>query len=436
MTVHGEPVYSLPGAGVLNTWMYGPVPLWLWSPAALARDAITAVLAASALNAALSLGAIIATCLLWPAARATRAERWLAVALTCLVWPEPAFRFLQVDNLVVALGLLANLVLARTAGTDRSRWLAALATAGALGCKPTAVALLLGQLVWLGRAESGRAAGQHLGRTLASGAVLALAATAQFGARELWFGAVTIPSRLPWADAPLARLASLAPHLLAQWVAPLAVLSIAGRRWCATSPALRLPIAVWVGTLPFGLAGILTTGGTTNNLHGFQLLAPALLVVALGSAGRASARLPAVAAAVAVALLLARVASSDHVPLRPATARLRAADALVRAAPREVWLPWAPLVGYFATGRFDHAEDGIYVRFITGHPVSLTQARAHLPPEFSTLVLPAGGGDWGVARKLAPEASTIDETGGWQVLRWAKPDRVDNRTSAPPSIHP
>ncbi|MBA4137605.1 MAG: hypothetical protein C0518_09840 [Opitutus sp.] len=436
MGAQGEPVYTLPGAGVLTTWMYGPVPLWLWSPAVLARDAVSAVLAAGAINLLLALAALGATCLLWPSANARPSDRWLALALTCLIWPEPAFRFLQADNLLVALGLAANLVLALTPPSARRRWLAALATAAALGCKPTALALLLAQLVWLFRAEGARSASFHLGRTLLTGGALAAAAVAQFGWRELWFGAVTVPARLPWADAPWVRLADLAPHLAVQGGAALLVLLAFGRALRRESRALELPMIAWGVALPFGLAGILTTGGTTNNLHGFQWLLPAVLVAALGLARQRWTLAPAFAAGIAAVLLSARLATTDHLPLRPATARLHAADQIARAAPDATWLPWAPLVGYFASGRFDHTEDGIYVRFITGHPVSFAQAHAHLPPHFTALVLPGDGADWGLAAKLAPPPLTIDEIGGWRVLRWEKPVPLHNRTSAPPPVHP
>lgn len=422
MAAHGEPVYSLPGEGVLNTWLYGPAPLWLWSPALLAPDAVSALLVAGGVNLAFHLGALGAVCLCWPAAGATRADRLLALALTCLLWPEPAFRFLQSDNLVVAGGLIANLLLVhpRSRATAAGRWGAALATALALASKQTAVGLVAGQILWLWLAQDGRCAGRHVVRTAFCGAGLAAIAVAQFGARELWFGLVTVPGRLPWADDLAQRTRDTLPWLLLLWGAPAVVLAATRRHWRADSPALGLPIACWLTALPLGLAGLFTVGGSINHLHGYALLTPPALVVLLALARRATSRAVPLAAALTVALVLGKIATTDHVPLWPATERVRAADALVRLTPGELWLPWSPLVTWFAEGRFDHTEDGIYVRFITGHPVSLAHARAHLPPRCRAMLLPPGA-DWGVAIKLAGQPSTEREIAGWRLVRWAPP---------------
>lgn len=420
MAAAGEPVYTLPGAGVLTTWMYGPVPLWLWSPALLARDAVTAVLTAGAVNLLWTVGALAAACLLWPCSGATREDRLLALALCVAVWPEPAFRFLQADNLVVAGGLVSNLLLVRAGGRAGPLWGAALAAVVALGSKQTAVGLLLAQLVWLGRTQDFAAARAHALRTLALGGPLAGVALVQFGARELWFGAVTVPAALPWAEAPLARLAGLAPILAAQWLAPAVLILLLGRRLLGLSPGLALGLATFAYSLPFDTAGLLTTGGSTNNLHGFQLLTPPLLLTLLVFVRWRSAAAPAFAAAAVALAVGARVLHADQAPGRPATERMRAAEALQRAQPGEVWLPWAPLVTHFTEGRFDHAEDGIYVRFITGHPVSLAHAQAHLPPRCRALALPVGA-DWGLAEKLAGRPSTESENAGWRVVRWAAP---------------
>lgn len=422
MAAHGEPVYSLPGEGVLNTWLYGPAPLWLWSPALLASDAASALMVAGGVNLAFHLLALGAVCLLWPVAGATRGDRLLALALTCLLLPEPAFRFLQSDNLVVSAGLLATLLLVhpRTCDATPGRWAAALATALAVASKQTAVGLVAGQIVWLWLARDGRSAVGHVVRTAACGAALAALAVAQFGARELWFGLVTVPGRLPWADDVAQRARDIVPWVLLLWGLPALVLAATRRRWRADSPALWLPIAGWLSTLPLAVAGLFTTGGSINHLHGYALLTPPALVVLLALARQATPRAAPLAAVLTVGLVLGKIAITDHVPLRPATERVRTADTLLRAAPGELWLPWSPLVTWFAERRFDHTEDGLYVRFITGHPVSLTHARAHLPPRCRAMALPPGA-DWGVAIKLAGDPSTEREIGGWRVVRWAPP---------------
>lgn len=419
MAAQGVPVYTLPGSGVLTTWIYGPAPLWLWSPCVFARDAISALLIGGAINTALTLAAITLTCLLWPCAGATRPIRLLAVALACALWPEASWRFLQADNVVIACGLLANLALASAAANQRwTSWIAAAATALALASKQNAVGLLAGQLLWLWQARGGRAAADHAVRTMAIGGLLAAVAAMQFGLRELWFGVITVPSRLPWADDLAQRARFILPFVVQQWVVPGALLWIFGRRLLALSPALGLVIACWGATLPLGVAGAFSTGGTVNHLHGLQLLIPAALVALLAWASAHLPRLLALGSLLACAIVAGQISQAASVPLRPATVREELAIHLARRSPGAVWLPWAPLVTYFGEGRFDHVEDGIYVRFITGYSVPLTQMREHLPPRFSSMILPAGNADWGQAIKFAPASSKMWEIGGWRIVQW------------------
>ena len=436
MAAAGEPVYTLPGHGVITTWMYGPVPLWLWAPAALATGAIQAVLAAGMLNIAYSLLAIGATCLLWPSEGADRIDRTFAIALTCLVWPEATFRFLQSDNLIVCLGLSANLILIRASQNTLWRWAAGLAMGAALGCKPTAIGILIGQLLWLAIAVSRPQAWSHLGRTLTCGTMLAALAGWQFGWRELWFGAFTVPSKLPWADSLVGRLFEIGPVLTAQFLLPLPLVIFAWRKGLLGKCRLLLPVLSWSSSLPFGIAGVLTVGGSINNLHGFQILAPTLLVCYIVQSRRYWPHAATVAGLLAAAALYGRIQASDHVPVRPAIGRMLATEAIARENRQRIWMPWAPLVTYFSDGRFYHAEDGIYVRFITGHPVSSPQARAHVPRDMSCILFPGGNGDWGVAEKLAAPGAVTRLTGGWKIVQWPDENTPHNRALDSPSSRP
>lgn len=424
MAGHGVPVYTLPGSGVITTWMYGPVPLWVWSPAIAGATATAALLIAGSWNLILTVLAIAAVCARWPVPGATPAVRWLAFAATIAAWPDPAFRFLQADNIVVAAGLVGNLLLI-TGGAEPSRrrhWLIAGLTACALGAKQNALGLLAAQLTWLWLEGGRRRALGHLGRTALLAAGLGGVAALQFGWHPLWFGAVEIASGLPMVDDLPHRLIEFAPVLAIQWGVPLGAFAILRHRGLGAGHPLQLPMLAWWWSLPLGALSMLTTGGSTNNLHGFQfLIAPLLLVtLAAGRRWRAHFYVP-LTALLTVAVLCLRVAQADAAPLRPAIAEVERARAIAATMPGQVWLPWNPLVTYFAEGRFYHAEDGLYVRFITGHPVSVRQARAHLPPHFHAMAFPSPQMQWGVAAKLAPASAREQRIGRWEILTWPSP---------------
>lgn len=423
MAAHGAPVYSLPGESALTTWLYGPFPLWLWSSGLLGADAPSALLIVTATNILLTLAALAGVCIAWPGPNAGRADRVLACALTVVLLPEATFRFLQADNVAVACGLIANLALV-VPPTRTRLWLAAFLTAGALASKQTAAGLAIGQFAWLWWTRSPRDALAHAARTTLCFAAIGTIAIAQFGAAQLWHGVFLVPSRLPWADDLGQRAREIVPWLALHWLAPGAVLFVLRMKTAASLRTLGLPIFCWLATLPFGVAGFFTTGGSINHLHGLPLLLAPALGVVLPSLRERTPRFAWAAAALALALVLWKISSADHAPLRPATARMELAAQTIRAHPGEVWLPWAPTVTWFAERRFDHTEDGLYVSFITGQPVSHAHARAHLPPRCSMMLLPAGGGDWGVARKLAAYPSTTREIGPWTLLQWTPADET------------
>lgn len=424
MAAHGVPVYTLPGAGVITTWMYGPVPLWVWSPALLGGTATSALMIAGSLNLGLTVLAVALVCAKWPVSGATSTIRWLAFAATIAAWPDPAFRFLQADNVAVTAGLIGNLLLVITGGEPRRNrdWLIAGLTALALGAKQNALGLLAAQLTWLWLEGGTQRALRHLGRTALAVAMIGAIAVLQFGLRPLWFGTVEIASGLPMVDNLPQRLLEFAPVLAVQWGVPLVVLGLMGRRGLTEGHPLRLPLLVWLWNLPLGALSMLTTGGSTNNLHGFQFLIAPLLLVVLTKARRWRPHFYGpLTALLAIAILSLRVVQADSAPLRPATAMVEQAKTIEAALPGEVWLPWNPLVAYFAEGRFYHAEDGLYVRFITGHPVSVNQARAHLPPRFHAIAFPSPQMQWGVAAKLAPTSAQVLRMGPWEILTWPPP---------------
>jgi hypothetical protein len=421
MAAAGESVYTLPGEGVLTTWMYGPIPLWLWSPALLGSSAVSAILIADFVNLLITVVAIALTCAYWPEKGISRTTRWLAFAATIAVWPDHAFRFLQADNLAVALGLFAHLLLVTSSPKNANRrgWIVAAATAIALGCKQTSMGILIAQVIWLACEYDRKTALIHLARTLVLGGILAGIAIWQFGFEALWFGVVSIAAHLPWVEQQWERLHSLGPILAVQWGVPILAMIIIGKPLFNTSHSLRLPFIAWVCSLPLGIIGLFTIGGSTNNLQGFHLIAAPLLLVALTAISKRTRNFyrPLTSAFVIVILCL-RVQHAELTPVRPALFKIKEAIAIQAHFPEQVWLPWSPLVSYYAEDKFYHSEDGLYVRFITGNPVSLKQAMTHLPPRFRAMAFPGKDMQWGVARNLAKPNQRQWELGEWLIIEW------------------
>ncbi|MCF7687604.1 MAG: hypothetical protein K9M98_04435 [Cephaloticoccus sp.] len=422
MAAMGEAVYNLPGSGVITTWMYGPVPLWLWSPALLGTTPSAALLIADGVNLGLTLGAIALTCAYWPCPEATRTLRWTALIATIAVWPDHAFGYLQADNVAVVFALLGNLLLVTNHGSSRSWkvWLAALATVLALGSKQTMLGVLLAQLIWLRLTHDWRTTLTYLGRTALCGLIMAGIAIAQFGLAPLWFGIVKTAAALPMVEDYGERLGALAPILSVQWGVPVGALIMLGKKLLARDHILRLPLLAWLCSLPLSIFGLLTTGGSTNNLYGWQMLAaPVLLCLLKGWHENYRSTIFRVwPSAAVIGVICLRIVWADHAPIRPDTGIVQQAVAIQASLPRQVWLPWNPLVSWFADRKFYHAEDGMYVRFITGHSITVTQARAHLPEHFHAMAFPSPLMQWGIAAKLSPVDHVTRHIGGWEILLW------------------
>jgi hypothetical protein len=423
MAATGEPVYTPPGTGVITTWMYGPVPLWLWSPAVLGTDPVSALLIADGLNLLMTLAAIGLTCAYWPGKGVTRVQRGMTLAAVIALWPDHAFRFLQADNPAVALGLIANLLLFtdRLPTGNKRAWLAALCTALALGCKQNTLGLLAAQLLWLLWAFDWKTSLAQLVRTLICGGILTAIAAQQFGLHELWFGTVGIASTLPFVEDGWGRMRELSPILAIQWGLPLLAIGVVGKKLRAAQHPLSLPMLAWWTSLPLGILGLLSTGGSTNNLQGFHFVIIAVILSFIVWSARRLRQfyLPLMCIAVA-SVICARILTADRSPWRPVTQNVERAIELQATLPDQIWLPWNPLVTYYGDHQFYHAEDGLYVRFITGHPVSVSQARAHLPARFHAMAFPDARMQWGIAAKLAPADHRIRYFETWEIRQWTQ----------------
>lgn len=419
----GLPVYATATTGVINTWIYGPLPLLVMWPASLARTAIGALQVAGAINILIVAGAVALVCAAWPLPEPLprqRAARMIAAILCVACWPGDSFITLYADNLAVALGLGGALLLARTPG-GAGAWFAAGCAVGALACKQTSLGIPAAQLVWIAITAGRPAAWRHGGRLTIVGLLAAAASGAVFGWDRLWFTLFELPLRFPWFNEPLQRLQDLAFFLF--WHVGLPLLVMLRWRpwfWRRDSPLL-LPALLWLLSLPLGLAGIFKSGGSMNSLQSLLLWMPPVVVTFLGSSAIARGRdrwtLP-VAAAAAVVLGLAGFKSILAIPARPIFAAYEEAAAITRSIPGGVWFPLHPTITLYSDGAYYHDVDGLFVRSLCGLPVTQAQALRHLPPRYRAVALPAGWSDWNMTLSLIPAQAQHMRFGSWEVYTW------------------
>jgi hypothetical protein len=425
LLVSGLSLYPSAGAGPVTTWIYGPITPLLLLPCTLAPNTASALLGAGAINLVLVLGTIAIACAFWPAMTATpvtRRERIVAAALCLAVWPASSLQYIQADNAAVAFGVLSNLLLVSGTRTLRQNsWFAALAAVVAIGCKQTAVTVLLAQGAWLILGDSWKAATRYLLCVALCGVVLGVAAIVRFGWDGLWLNLVEVPSHLPWAEVPAQRLCQLAPWLAVHLGVALVAMILAGRRMFERASALSLATFSWIAALPLGLAAVLKIGGTINSLHGLLYLLPPLVLAVPGWRTRERFVFARFGLALATLIIAGRLATTAPSVWKPVTAHLRQAEAIAAQLPGEVWFPWNPLVTYYRDHRFDHVEDGLYARAVSGHPLDERELRAHLPPQWSVTALLTHSTQWNLAIELSPANRSVSTLGSWTLYSWTPP---------------
>jgi hypothetical protein len=410
----GERVFSTSDAGVVSTWVYGPLPLLFYLPAALASSPGDALIAAGMLNVALTVLPLALVCFAWPAgddradSRMVRALAWL---LCLAVWPPRHYEVIFADNLAIACGLVGNLLLVRSR-SSRQLWLAAIVATAALACKQIAVAAPLAQIAWLGLTLGPRAAVAHALRCAAAGAAIGALAITIFGAEALWFTLFELPANVPWMPS-LQHVLPALPEAGLQIVLP-AVIMLWHRRAFAR-PTLLLPALAWACALPLGLVALCKTGGWVNSLHSLVLWLPPIMVTAATSYLPKQRRswLPLAVAAGAAMVACGRVALAPDFVLRPKTAVYASAEAIAVRFPQQIWFPLSPLVTLYSDHRYYHDEDGLLVRRLARRPLPPSQNAAHLPTNLRGLAFRSQWNDWGIARTVLPPNARQVSMGEW-----------------------
>lgn len=415
MWLHGANPYPSPGEAPITTWIYGPVPLMIYAPVALASDAFGALAIAFGVNLLLA-----AAPLALVVGLISRTDDWQirlrALLLALAAWPACNLIYEQADNTAVLFGLLA---LGLFSGTGlpgrRGLWLAAFAGALALWSKPTELAPVLGQIALVALRGGKSAALRHTLRLAVAGGTCGIALVAAFGADGLIYNMFVVPSRIPWDGDVLkkALLGMIPAYILAYVLIPAAIWLSRAKRFLAEPGPAQAAGWFFILSLPFNVAGFAITGGSANALHGCAYMLPWLAL----SIARARPRMPYPFLMTALIGFQLIQVPSVFKEASPALARdsLRQGERLAGACRGRIYFPWNPLIAFYSEKKFHHVDDGILTRALTGEVLDRRILAAGLP-ENPNWIAYRGGAQGRHIKDLFPHAKAYYAFNGWTLV--------------------
>jgi hypothetical protein len=425
--LEGHELYTLPGQGALNGWIYPPVfPLvflaTMWIPE------LTLAIYASALLSAAAL--VVPLFLLVRRVGGVGLPAWAAfVCAWCgIAGAFPSRNILagvHVDALAVGLGLLSLTCLVGTGGAVPSGgrlWLSALCAALAAFTKQVELPLVLAETGFLAAVYGRRTALRFLGLAACAGLGLGLLFAAVFGLRGMLLNAFLVPMRHPFLS--LRALAPESAREFLPWIAAfVAVLLLFRRRLVRPLSAdYTLVFLAALCLLPTSILARAKHGGWLNSYHSQPYLVAALALVLLAAARglgeRARWGMLAALSILALAVLplgrarfaFRRVRELDRNPER-------LVSEFARAHPGRAYFPCFPLAVLRGEGRLYHLVWGINDRELGGYSLSDAELRAGIPPHPEYVIIEPGARQ-DVLRRL-PEFRTrtrLPELPGWEVF--------------------
>jgi hypothetical protein len=392
--------YSTEGAGVITTWIYGPVPLYALWPAGWVGTAARAIEVAGALNIGFVVLAVTAACAHYGRGRLAGLCAGLAAVF---IWPCYSLNMFSAEHVLILFGIV-GMILAE----GGRLWPAACCAALAVWSKQTAVGVALAQLIWLYEREGFAASLRHLGRQALFWATLGCAFVGAFGAGSLWHSMFVVPGGLRWTPDLRWQFVDDVRHLITALAVAVGTIAT-----CRRNHRLMLPSLTYLCLLPLALAGFFKIGGGISAFDiEFLWIAPALAVVL------SKLRSASLASALAVAVLgFARLMTSP-LAVRPEVEHYREAVYLAKGG--HVWFPMNPLVTIYSEGKYYADEDGLYERQASGHPVPRARLQTGLPVGLRRVVYPWGAATWGIAQR---ETGNVGRRFGllWFVVEYKPP---------------
>jgi hypothetical protein len=418
---HGINPYPLLNGGPLFTWIYGPVGLFVNLPATLASTPLAALQIACLTN---MLTVLAPAVIIFFGSTELRSHGLMtpafASAAAAMLVPRASLVFQVADNAAVAFGLLSCWCLARVVRLSGARLaLAAALCVLAICSKQIAVFLLPAQVIFLWLASERAVAIRYVTWVGAFGLAALTMSGAYFGFENLWLNVVAIPRRLPWGElGPQLRNPPWA--LMARIVAPALGLVVLWRKglWPGrdreSGRFFQIAVLASAAMLPAGVTAFFKIGGSSNSLHSWSYVFPALLFAWLARE-RAATRSGAIRILLAVTfVLLVRKTELLSLPRRPFTQHLEAAAQLTAASPHRLWFPQHPVLTFYADRKLWHSEDGIITRHLAGYPLGELELYRHLPPNLEGVVY-ISAINFSSALQLFPEFTHTDKVPYWNV---------------------
>lgn len=386
MWLHGAAPFPGPGEAPFTTWIYGPITLIIFAPAALAPDTFSALLLAFAVNFGLALLPLVFV-LRTLGRNDDRVIQVNALLLTLALWPACNFVYEQADNTAIAFGLVSvGLLSRRHLPGRRGLWLLAFAGGLALWSKATELGPVLGQLALIGLRGGTRAALRQVLRLAVAGGACGIIFIFASGAEGLVYNVFVIPSRIPWSNlGTKIGLYSYLPHELAYVILPFGLFLTRWKRFLSEPGPAQTAWCFFLLSLPFNIAGFATIGGTINSLHGCVYILPWLALVLAQHRFWLSPLL------ITIALTLQYIPFS-HKSFSLADTRdsLAQGKKLAEACPGQIYFPWNPLITFYSEKKFYHSDDGILTRALTGEMIDHNALYAGLPAHFNWIAYPGG----------------------------------------------